>query len=104
MEEGVRVGGTVEIGGLTRPPDLRRAALLERIARESFPSLANVVPTTWMGHRPCTPDSLPVVGPAKGMAGLWLAVGHGHLGMTDSLPTATRIADGILGATTMPGH
>ncbi|MCW5644183.1 MAG: FAD-dependent oxidoreductase [Rhodoferax sp.] len=97
MEEGVRVGGTVEIGGLTRAPDSRRAALLQRIARESFPSLESVDPTTWMGHRPCTPDSLPVVGSAKGMVGLWLAVGHGHLGMTDSLPTAKKIADEMLG-------
>ena len=92
MEEGLRVGGTVEIGGLDRPPDQRRAAVLERIVRETFPGLEGIQPTTWMGHRPCMPDSVPVVGPAEGKPGLWLALGHGHLGMTDSIATAERIS------------
>ena len=39
MEDGLRVGGTVEFGGLARPPDPRRAAILERIARETFGGL-----------------------------------------------------------------
>jgi D-amino-acid dehydrogenase len=51
-----------------------------------------------MGHRPCMPDSVPVIGPAAGRPGLWLAVGHGHLGLTDSINTAQSIASGMLGA------
>ena len=42
------------------------------------------------------PDSVPVVGPADGQPGLWLAVGHGHLGLTDSVNTADRIADALI--------
>jgi D-amino-acid dehydrogenase len=98
MEEGLRVGGTVEIGGLERPPDPRRAAILERIARETFDGLDDLPATQWMGHRPCMPDSVPVIGPATGRPGLWLAVGHGHLGLTDSINTAQSIASGLLGA------
>ena len=98
MEEGLRVGGTVEIGGLERPPDPRRAAILERIARETFEGLDDLQATQWMGHRPCMPDSVPVIGPAAGRPGLWLAVGHGHLGLTDSINTAQSIASGLLGA------
>ena len=98
MEEGLRVGGTVEIGGLERPPDLRRTAVLERIVRETFSGLEGIRPTTWMGHRPCMPDSVPVVGAAAARPGLWLAVGHGHLGMTDSVNTAQRIADELIPA------
>ncbi len=98
MEEGLRVGGTVEIGGLAAPPDPRRAAVLGRIARETFAGLDDVPTTTWMGHRPCMPDSIPVIGPAPGHQGLWIATGHGHLGLTDSLTTAQQIADGVLGA------
>jgi D-amino-acid dehydrogenase len=97
MEEGLRVGGTVEIGGLDAPPDPRRAAVLGRIARETFTGLEGVPTTTWMGHRPCMPDSIPVVGPAPKHRNLWIATGHGHLGLTDSLGTALRIADGVLG-------
>ncbi len=100
MEGGLRVGGTVEIGGLKRPPDLRRAAVLEKIARQNFGGLEGIQPATWMGHRPCMPDSVPVVGPAEGRPGLWLALGHGHLGMTDSIATSERIADGIAPAQT----
>ena len=98
MEEGLRVGGTVEIAGLDRPPDLRRAAILERIVRDTFPGLEGIKPTTWMGHRPCMPDSVPVVGPAEGKPGLWLAIGHGHLGMTDSVGTAGHIAGALIPA------
>lgn len=97
MEEGLRVGGTVEIAGLAAPPQPRRAEVLLRIARQCFSGLDGLPHRTWMGHRPCMPDSVPVIGPAAGHPGLWLAVGHGHLGLTDSLPTARRIAEGILG-------
>lgn len=95
MEEGLRVGGTVEIGGLDAPPNPRRSALLARIATETFPELDPMGATTWMGHRPCLPDSVPVIGETAVHPGLFLAVGHGHLGLTDAPNTATRIADSI---------
>ena len=98
MEEGLRVGGTVEIAGLARAPDARRAAVLTRIVRETFHGLEGIAAKEWMGHRPCMPDSVPVVGAAPGRRGLWLAVGHGHLGLTDSINTGRRIGDAMLGA------
>jgi D-amino-acid dehydrogenase len=99
MEEGLRVGGTVEIAGLSRAPDPRRAQMLERIARTTFEGLAQAPVTQWMGHRPCMPDSVPVIGEVPDQPGLWLAAGHGHLGLTDSVNTAARIADAMLGET-----
>ena len=98
MLDGLRVGGTVEIGGVRAPPDERRAAVLARIAHETFPALAGLPSRTWMGHRPCMPDTVPVIGPAPGHRGLWIATGHGHLGLTDSLNTAQRIADALSGS------
>ncbi|MEO6030859.1 MAG: FAD-binding oxidoreductase [Burkholderiaceae bacterium] len=95
MEQGLRVGGMVEIGGLERPPDARRTLLLERFARETFQGLDGLEVARWMGHRPCMPDSVPVIGPCAEQPGLWLAVGHGHLGLTESVNTAQRIADGM---------
>ena len=97
MEEGLRVGGTVEIAGTRAPPNEQRARMLGTIVRESFSRLADVPVRTWMGHRPCMPDSVPLVGQVQGRPGLWLAVGHGHLGLTDSLNTARWIAQGITG-------
>jgi len=97
MEEGLRVGGTVEIAGLLRAPDARRAAVLTRIVRETFRGLEGVAAKEWMGHRPCMPDSVPVVGASPGRRGLWLAVGHGHLGLTDSINTGRSISEAMLG-------
>ena len=97
MEEGLRVGGTVEIAGLAAPPNPERAAVLMRIARATFPTLDPVGAATWMGHRPCMPDSVPVIGAVADRPGLWLAVGHGHLGLTGAVNTAERIARAMLG-------
>jgi len=96
MTEGLRVGGTVEIAGLNAAPDPRRAEALARIALESFSELAGQPYATWAGHRPCMPDSVPVIGPADDHRGLFIATGHGHLGLTDSIGTAHRIA-GLMG-------
>ncbi len=101
MECGLRVAGTVEFGGLDRRPDPDRAALLHRDFQAVFPD-ADIERATdyWMGHRPCLPDSVPVIGPARRVPGLWLAFGHGHLGLTGSAPTAHLLAPAILGRPT----
>jgi D-amino-acid dehydrogenase len=103
MEGGLRIGGTVEIAGLDRPPDPRRHRALARIASEAFDGNEEQAKldfrsaSGWMGHRPCMHDSVPVIGPAEGTPGLWLAIGHGHLGLTNSATTGELIAKGILG-------
>lgn len=99
MEAGFRIAGTVEFGGLNRPANPKRSALLARFARESFPDLPPAPERHWMGHRPCTPDSLPLVGPVASRAGLWLASGHGHLGLTGAVNSALALADAILEGT-----
>jgi D-amino-acid dehydrogenase len=97
MEGGFRIAGTVEFGGLGRPANPRRSALLARFAREAFVDLAPAAEERhWMGHRPCTPDSLPLIGPVASRRGLWLATGHGHLGLTGAVNTALALADAIL--------
>jgi D-amino-acid dehydrogenase len=96
LERGFRVAGTVEFGGLERAPDPRRFAHLARLAQEAFPGLAAGEQRHWMGHRPATPDSLPLVGPVASRTGLWLATGHGHLGLTGAVGTAHALADAIL--------
>jgi glycine/D-amino acid oxidase-like deaminating enzyme len=98
MEEGLRIAGTVEFGGLEAPPTPRRAALLLEDLRKVFPQARTEgAQPFWMGHRPCLPDSLPVVGPVARWPGLWCAFGHGHLGLTGSAPTGARLARAMLG-------
>jgi glycine/D-amino acid oxidase-like deaminating enzyme len=82
MEDGLRIAGTVEIAGLDAPPDERRAKVLVDGARRLFPALETGDVRYWMGFRPSTPDSLPILGPATRQPGLYFAFGHGHFGMS----------------------
>jgi D-amino-acid dehydrogenase len=97
MEEGLRVAGTVEFGGLDAPPNEARALLLLKDLRQVFPHARTEGFTTWMGHRPCLPGSLPVMGPVKAWEGLWCAFGHGHLGLTGAAPTGALVAAAMAG-------
>ena len=71
MEDGLRVAGTVEIAGLQAPPNEERAKVLVR-AREPdvSPRCRPAKVRYWMGFRPSTPDSLPILGPSAGRPGL----------------------------------
>lgn len=63
-----------------------------------LPGLRNCLVTrVWTGQRVATPDNLPLVGPAPGQPGVWLAAGHEGLGITTSLGTARLLADLLLG-------
>lgn len=97
MAEGLRVTGTVEFAGLEAPPDERLAAALVAHARRIFPGLQAGEPRYWMGHRPSTPDSLPVLGEAPGHPGLYLAFGHGHFGLTGGPPSGKLVSQLIAG-------
>ena len=97
MEDGLRVAGTVEIAGLDAPPDERRAKILVDHARRLFPGLHSSEVRYWMGFRPSTPDSLPILGPVTGHPGLWLAFGHGHFGMSGGPPSGRLLARLITG-------
>jgi glycine/D-amino acid oxidase-like deaminating enzyme len=100
MEHGLRVAGTVEIAGLEAPPDERRAKALVASVRTMFPSVNVEGHSFWMGFRPSTPDSLPFLGEARSYPGLFLAVGHGHFGMTGGPPSARLLANIIAGKAT----
>jgi glycine/D-amino acid oxidase-like deaminating enzyme len=70
MEEGLRVAGTVEFGGTEAPPNAARAALLVGDLAQVYPQArAEGAKPFWMGHRPCLPDSLPVLGPGARLGG-----------------------------------
>jgi|HubBroStandDraft_6_1064221.scaffolds.fasta_scaffold52116_2 glycine/D-amino acid oxidase-like deaminating enzyme len=97
MEDGLRVAGTVEIAGLEAPPNEERAKVLVQHAKRMFPALSGTKVRYWMGFRPSTPDSLPVLGPATARPGLHFVFGHGHFGMTGGPPSGRLIARLITG-------
>jgi D-amino-acid dehydrogenase len=97
MAMGLRLAGSVEFAGLKRQPDYRRADVLLAKGREMFPHLDASRTSRWMGHRPCLPDSLPVIGRAPRMQNAWLAFGHGHVGMCGGATTGREIAHLVAG-------
>ncbi len=54
---------------------------------------------TWLGSRPCFPDSRPVIGRAPGQKGMWLAIGHAHWGLTLGPVTGRLLGEMMSGAT-----
>jgi D-amino-acid dehydrogenase len=61
---GLRIGGAAEFAGLEAPPNFARSKALVALAKRYFPGLNPQGGTEWMGHRPTTPDTLPVRGPS----------------------------------------
>jgi D-amino-acid dehydrogenase len=97
MEQGLRLAGTVEIGGLDLPMNEERAYVLLRQARQVLPGLEASDFSIWMGFRPSFPDSLPLIDEAPGRRGLFLAFGHGHTGMTGGAPTGRLVKQLVTG-------
>tara|TARA_Y100000590_G_scaffold261584_1_gene293647 strand:+ start:6121 stop:7377 length:1257 start_codon:yes stop_codon:yes gene_type:complete len=81
MEQGLRVVGTVEFGGLDNPPSKKRIKNLVNSAKYLFPELGKHE-DEWLGFRPTLPDFLPVIGPSKNHKNLFYSFGHHHLGWT----------------------
>ena len=82
MQAGIRLTTGAELERLEAPPHLEQLAAAENVARKLFPLGERLDEEPWKGARPCTPDMKPIIGPAPGQEGLWLALGHGHQGFT----------------------
>ncbi|QPM92501.1 NAD(P)/FAD-dependent oxidoreductase [Pseudooceanicola algae] len=93
LGDGIRVGGAVELGGLTLPPNYRRAEILVEKAKAFLDGFDPQGGKQWMGYRPSLPDSLPVIARAPRADRVIYAFGHGHLGLTQSAGTAELVAD-----------
>lgn len=93
LSSGIRVGGAVELGGLSLPPNYKRSEAMLRKAKAFLPDLKTGGGTQWMGFRPSLPDSLPAIGRSKASPRVIHAFGHGHLGLTQSAGTARLVAD-----------
>jgi D-amino-acid dehydrogenase len=98
---GLRLAGQVELAGLEAAPNWKRAEVLLAFARKVYPGLPADLPPErvklWMGHRPSTPDGLPVLGLASGCADVVHAFGHGHVGLTAAAMTGKIVAGLVAG-------
>lgn len=100
MEVGMRFAGTVEIAGLEAKPNWKRADALLELGKRMFPDMNTSNVSRWMGHRPCLPDSLPVIGASPRAQNVFYAFGHGHIGMCGASGTGRTIAELVAGEKT----
>lgn len=90
MDQGLRLAGTVEYAGLSAPANMARAHNLLPLANKLLRRpLDERDAAPWMGCRPTTADSLPVIDRRDR---LLLAFGHQHLGLTQAALTAELIS------------
>jgi len=97
MEQGIRMTTGVEFAARdAKPTPVQFDRLMPKV-RELFPLGERADDKTWLGSRPCFPDSRPVIGRAPALAGLWLAIGHAHWGLTLGPATGRMIAEMMAG-------
>jgi D-amino-acid dehydrogenase len=95
MQDGIRLTSGVELAGLDAPPDFSRIRRLLPAARDALPGLSDRVTRQWLGYRPSTPDSLPVIGRSPHARSVFYAFGHQHLGLTLG-PVTGRLIAGLV--------
>ncbi len=94
MEQGLRVVGTVEFGGLKNPLSKSRIKNLITNAKYMLGDLPDHE-DEWLGFRPTLPDFLPVMGPSKNHKNVFYCFGHHHLGWTLG-PISGKIVSGMI--------
>jgi D-amino-acid dehydrogenase len=92
MNGRLRCAGVVEFAGLDAPASTAPFALLKRQVKDLFPDLTYDRIDEWMGHRPSTPDSLPIIGHAPNARNVLLGYGHQHVGLTGGPKTGRWLA------------
>ncbi|WP_144142318.1 NAD(P)/FAD-dependent oxidoreductase [Paraburkholderia sp. BCC1884] len=97
MARGIRLTTGAEIAQRDAARTPTQLAAVEPIARELFPLGKRVDDEPWMGNRPCTPDMMPIIGPARRHRDLWFAFGHAHHGLTLGPITGRLIAEMMTG-------
>lgn len=101
MARGIRLTTGAELAQCDAPKTPTQLTAVEPIARNLFPLGARLDEEPWMGRRPCTPDMLPIIGPASRQAGVWFAFGHAHHGLTLGPITGRLLTQMIMGEETI---
>ena len=99
MSDGVRLAGTAEFAYADAPLNPQRASVMLEHAKVMLGQEPEIR-STWVGSRPSTPDSLPVIGTLKQYPQISVAFGHGHLGLTLGAVTGQLISECIRGVQT----
>ncbi len=103
FRNGVRIGGAMEIAGFRSQAKARRMQALLKAARRGFPALSELrmeQARSGVGFRPLTPDGLPILERHARFENLYIATGHGMLGLTLAAITGKLISELVAGEAT----
>ncbi|MGB3431052.1 NAD(P)/FAD-dependent oxidoreductase [Achromobacter sp.] len=104
MARGLRLTTGVELDACEAPARPLQLDLAEARAREAFPLDRRLDPEAWLGRRPTLPDSRPMIGEAPRHPGLWLALGHQHIGFSTAPGTAKILGELMCDGDGAPRH
>lgn len=93
MARGLRLTTGVELDDCDAPARPAQLDLAEARAREAIGLGERMDPQAWLGRRPTLPDSRPMIGQAPRHPGLWLALGHQHIGFSTAPGTAQILGE-----------
>jgi D-amino-acid dehydrogenase len=105
FDGGVRIAGVFELGArqAVAPRDAgERLLAAARPYLAGWQAEADGPVEAWAGLRPATPDGLPLIGALPGLEGVYLATGHGMLGVTLAPATAALLAPLVLEGRSAP--
>ena len=97
MENRLRCAGLVEFGGLDAAPSAAPVDLIRRQVKALLPELTYDRTEIWMGHRPSTTDSLPVIGAVSRNGRVHAGFGHQHIGLTAGPRTGRWLSATVTG-------
>ncbi|MER8549883.1 FAD-binding oxidoreductase [Mesorhizobium sp. M1169] len=93
LADELRIVGIAEFDRVDAPLDEKQPEKLIACARAMIPDLQIEKVQRWMGVRPSTPDSLPIIGIHPKHSVILFATGHGHLGISGAPMTAALVCD-----------
>lgn len=100
MTRGLQIGGTIEFAGHDAAPNFRRAEIILQKARRILPQLQTDSFEYGVGYRPFLPDTKPVIDRSRRLSNVFMAFGHGQLGLTLAASTGRLISDLVAGRPT----
>lgn len=103
IDDFIRLAGTMELSGFNFRRLPARVEQLSTGAARYIEGIEDApVRSKWCHLRPMAPDGIPMIGPTPNSKRVWIASGHGMLGLTQGPITGKLVAEGIVrGETSM---
>lgn len=96
MGNDLRIGGTLEISNFSKQINIRRLEGIIESVPKYYPELEIEMPEpkdVWHGYRPCTPDGMPYIDQSSKYRNLYVATGHGMMGMSLGPATGKMVSE-----------